>query len=248
MCGVCGCSDGNTRIDGKPHHHHGAREIDLEIDIMAKNDAYAAGNRQRFAKGGLLALNLVSAPGSGKTSLLVKTIEMLTGRLPVSVIEGDQQTSRDADRIRETGAKAVQINTGKGCHLDAHMVGHAVADLDPPPGSVIFIENVGNLVCPAGFDLGEAHKVVVLSVTEGEDKPLKYPDMFAAADLALVNKSDLLPHLDVDMDLLVANLRRVNPRIGILPTSARTGDGIDAWVDWIGLARDRVAPLLTAVE
>ncbi|NNF23464.1 MAG: hydrogenase nickel incorporation protein HypB [Rhodobacteraceae bacterium] len=240
MCGTCGCGDGDVRIGGHAHQHGRAREIALEIDIMAKNDAYAAANRQRFAEGGILALNLVSSPGSGKTSLLVKTIEMLKGTLPVYVVEGDQQTSHDADRIRETGASAIQINTGKGCHLDAHMVGHAVADLNPARGAALFIENVGNLVCPAGFDLGEAHKVVVLSVTEGEDKPLKYPDMFAAADLALINKADLLPHLQVDMALIAANALKINPGIEIIQISALTGTGMAEWLDWIGSAHARV--------
>ncbi|MDX8354968.1 hydrogenase nickel incorporation protein HypB [Cognatiyoonia sp. IB215182] len=245
MCGTCGCGEGQVQIDGK-HHHGDAREITLERDLMAKNDDYAAANRAHFRDRGILALNLVSSPGAGKTSLLVKTIEML-GPGRCAVIEGDQQTSNDADRIRATGASAVQINTGKGCHLDAHMVGHAVDDLAPNAGSVLFIENVGNLVCPAGFDLGEAHKVVVLSVTEGEDKPLKYPDMFAAADLALVNKADLLPHLDVDMDLIIANARRINPKLGIIQISARTGKGMQDWVGWIRSARVAMR-LATAAE
>lgn len=251
MCGTCGCGDDETRIEGHAHHHHGAREIALEIDIMAKNDAYADTNRRRFANDGILALNLVSSPGSGKTSLLVKTIEMLAATLPVYVVEGDQQTSHDADRIRETGVRAVQINTGKGCHLDAHMVGHAVADLAPTQGSIVFIENVGNLVCPAGFDLGEAHKVVVLSVTEGEDKPLKYPDMFAASDLALINKADLLPHLDFDMDQVIANARLVNPQIKIIQISAKTKEGMAEWLEWIRSTHVRVAAdqrLETAAE
>ncbi len=244
MCGTCGCGEGQVQIDGK-HHHGDAREIVLERDIMTKNDGYAAANRQRFCDGDILALNLVSSPGSGKTSLLVKTIEML-GDGACSVIEGDQQTSHDAERIRATGAPAVQINTGKGCHLDAHMVGHAVDDLAPRSGSILFIENVGNLVCPAGFDLGEAHKVVVLSVTEGEDKPLKYPDMFAAADLALINKADLLPHLDVDMDRIVANARRVNPKLDIIRISARTGEGMQEWLDWIRAAQAAMRPATAA--
>ena len=248
MCGTCGCGEGETRIDGKAHTHVDTREVLLGVEIMAKNNRYAAANRRRFAADRVLALNLVSSPGSGKTSLLVETIARLAGTPPVAVIEGDQQTTLDADRIRETGAKAVQINTGKGCHLDAQMVGHAVADLAPEPGSVVFIENVGNLVCPAGFDLGEAHKVVVLSVTEGDDKPLKYPDVFAASDLALINKADLLPHLNVEMDTLLANLRRVNPGIRVLQISARTGAGMADWICWIRAAGARVAPRETAAE
>jgi hydrogenase nickel incorporation protein HypB len=209
------------------------RIIQIEQDILSKNDRFAAENRAFFARSGIFALNFVSSPGSGKTSLLVRTINDLKDRLAISVIEGDQQTSNDAARIRETGAPAIQINTGKGCHLDAHMVGHAVEDLAPQPGSVLFIENVGNLVCPAAFDLGEAHKVAVLSVTEGEDKPLKYPDMFAAADLMILNKSDLLPHLEFNVALCIANALRVNPRLQTLTVSARTGEGMEAFYAWL---------------
>ena len=209
------------------------RLIQLEQDILSKNNAYAAGNRRLFADRGILALNLVSSPGSGKTTLLVKTIEMLAGRLKPYVIEGDQQTSADADRIRATGAPAIQINTGKGCHLDAHMLGHALEHLNPRDDSLLLIENVGNLVCPAGFDLGEAHKVAILSVTEGEDKPLKYPDMFRAADLMLLNKCDLLPYLEFDADLAVENARRVNPDIRVIRVSATKGDGMDEWQEWV---------------
>jgi hydrogenase nickel incorporation protein HypB len=186
---------------------------------------------------GTLALNLVSSPGSGKTTLLCATVKALLDRLPVAVIEGDQQTANDADRIRATGAPAIQINTGKGCHLDAHMVGHALDHLNPAPGGVLFIENVGNLVCPAAFDLGEAAKVAILSVTEGEDKPLKYPDMFAAAGLVILNKVDLAPHCDVDLDLYEANARRVNPGVEVLRLSARTGAGMDRWLAWIEARR-----------
>jgi hydrogenase nickel incorporation protein HypB len=210
-----------------------ARTISIERDILAKNNAFAEANRARFVKAGVFVLNLLSSPGSGKTSLLVRTINDLGDRWPMAVIEGDQQTSNDAERIRQTGAEAVQINTGKGCHLDAHMVGHALEQLSLPAGGVLFIENVGNLVCPAAFDLGEACKVVVLSVTEGEDKPLKYPDMFAAADLMLLNKSDLLPHLDFDVDACLAAALRVNPRLQILTVSARTGEGLGAFYAWI---------------
>jgi hydrogenase nickel incorporation protein HypB len=209
------------------------RTISIERDILSKNDAFAATNRARLQNAGVFALNLVSSPGSGKTSLLVRAITDLKHKWPIAVIEGDQQTSRDADRIRATGAPAVQINTGKGCHLDAHMIGHALDHLPIQSGSLLFVENVGNLVCPAAFDLGEAHKVVVLSVTEGEDKPLKYPDMFAAADLMLLNKSDLLPHLDFDVSACLAAALRVNPRIQSLTVSARTGEGLAAFYSWI---------------
>jgi len=234
------------------HHSHGDaalashapgmdadRMVRIEQDILAKNDAFARDNRQWLGERGIFAVNLVSSPGSGKTTLLVRTIEALAGRLEVAVIEGDQQTSFDADRIRATGARAVQINTGKGCHLDAHMVGHAVRQLTPADGSVLMIENVGNLVCPAAFDLGESHKVVVLSVTEGEDKPLKYPDMFAAADLMLLNKVDLLPHLSFDVARCVELARRVNPRIEVIEVSATRGDGMPQWLAWLERGADR---------
>lgn len=208
------------------------RLIEVETSILAKNDALAAGNRRVLRALGVLALNLVSSPGSGKTTLLCRTVEAL-GNAPLAVIEGDQQTSVDADRIRATGARAIQINTGKGCHLDAEMVGRAIDDIRPRPNSFLFIENVGNLVCPAAFDLGEDAKVAILSVTEGEDKPLKYPDMFTAARLAVLNKVDLAPHCDADLDACEANLRRVNPDIEILRLSARTGEGMEAWLSWL---------------
>jgi hydrogenase nickel incorporation protein HypB len=221
-----------------PAHSHapgmGAkRMVQIEQDILAKNNAYAAQNRAFFAGRRVFALNLVSSPGSGKTTLLCKTIEMLKGKQPVTVIEGDQQTSQDAERIRATGAPAIQINTGKGCHLDAHMVGHALERLDLKEKSLLMIENVGNLVCPAAFDLGEAHKVVILSVTEGEDKPIKYPDMFRAARLMLLNKCDLLPHLDFDVAKAIDFARQVNPGIEVLQVSARTGEGMDGWLAWL---------------
>ncbi|MDR0480904.1 MAG: hydrogenase nickel incorporation protein HypB [Gallionellaceae bacterium] len=227
---------GHGHAHGHGHDHGGgdsARRVQMEQDILSENNRYAQVNRMQFGARGVFALNLVSSPGSGKTSLLVRTIEALKNELPIAVIEGDQQTANDADRIRAAGAPAVQINTGKGCHLDAHMVGHALERLTQQDGGVLMIENVGNLVCPASFDLGEAHKVVVLSVTEGEDKPLKYPDMFAAASLMLLNKTDLLPHLDFDVEAALDYARRVNPRIGILQVSARTGEGMSAWLDWI---------------
>ena len=251
MCVTCGCGSDeahlegvqplHTHADGTTHSHahghsHGhdeSRRVLVERDILAKNDAIAQRNRVWLAQRGIFALNLVSSPGSGKTTLLVRTIERLAGRLQVSVIEGDQQTTLDAQRIRATGAPALQVNTGKGCHLDAAMVEAALSRLAPAQDSVLMIENVGNLVCPAGFDLGEAHKVVVLSVTEGEDKPLKYPDMFHAASLMLLNKVDLLPHLSFDLAQCLRNARRINPRIEIIQLCATTGQGIEAWLDWI---------------
>jgi hydrogenase nickel incorporation protein HypB len=210
-----------------------ARMVKIERDILSKNDGYANENRGYLAEHGIFALNLVSSPGSGKTTLLVKSISALNGSLPLAVIEGDQQTDNDAARIRATGATALQINTGKGCHLDAYMVGKAMQQLGLFDDSLLLIENVGNLVCPASFDLGEAHKVAILSVTEGEDKPLKYPDMFRASDLMLLNKCDLLPYLTFDADLAVANARRVNPDIKVIRISATSGEGMDEWLDWI---------------
>ncbi|MFO1357772.1 hydrogenase nickel incorporation protein HypB [Plasticicumulans sp.] len=209
------------------------RLVQLEIDILAKNNDFAARNRRWFAAHGVQALNLVSSPGSGKTTLLCTTIRRLAGERALAVIEGDQQTANDAERIRATGAPAVQINTGKGCHLDADMIARALPRLPLAAGTLLFIENVGNLVCPAAFDLGEAAKVAILSVTEGEDKPLKYPDIFAAASLVLLNKSDLLPHLDFDLEYALDCLRRVNPRAPVLSVSAKTGEGLDAWLAWL---------------
>ena len=213
------------------------RLVEIERSVLAKNDAFAAANRALFLEQGILVLNLMSSPGSGKTTLLVETIKLLRGRCPVAVIEGDQQTTFDADRIRATGAPALQINTGKGCHLDARMVGHAVERLSLPAGGILLIENVGNLVCPSGFDLGEAHKVVILSVTEGEDKPLKYPDMFAASSVMLLNKADLLPHLAFDVEQCLAYARRVNPHQRVIRTSATTGEGLGEWIGWIEAQR-----------
>ena len=214
-----------------------ARLIEIETDILSKNNSFAARNRAALAALRAFSVNLVSSPGSGKTTLLCATIRAL-GAQPLAVIEGDQQTSNDADRIRETGAAAVQVNTGKGCHLDGNMVEQALARLDLGAGALLFIENVGNLVCPAAFDLGEDAKVAILSVTEGEDKPLKYPDMFAASRLAILNKIDLAPFCDVNLDTYEANLKRVNPEIEVIRVSARTGEGMELWLDWLrrGLA------------
>ncbi len=247
MCGVCGCGEGHTHDHDHEHdHHHGhdavhshapglsqKRMVQIEQDILAKNNRYAAENRRYFGERGILTLNLVSSPGSGKTTLLTETIALLKNELDIAVIEGDQQTARDAERIRATGVPALQINTGKGCHLDAHRVGHALESLQPKNHSLLFIENVGNLVCPSAFDLGEAHKVVILSVTEGEDKPIKYPDMFHAADLMILNKTDLLPHLDFDSEQCIQFAKQVNPRIKILSLSAKTGEGMDSWLRWL---------------
>ena len=249
MCATCGCGESDLLIHPHVHargheheHEHGhlshghigeGRRLTLEQDILAKNAEFAAGNRRLFAERGVFALNLVSSPGSGKTLLLAGTVRVLRDEFPVAVIGGDQQTANDAERIQAAGAPAVQINTGKGCHLDAHGVGHALEQLPLPEGGVLFIENVGNLVCPADFDLGEACKVVILSVTEGEDKPLKYPNMFAAAGLMLLNKTDLLPHVEFDVARCLDYARRVNPDIRILQLSARTGDGMEAWLDWV---------------
>lgn len=235
---------GHVHHYGKgPAHAHApglsqSRMVQIETDILSKNNEYAAANRRFFAEHGMLALNLVSSPGSGKTSLLTKTIEDIKDRFSLSVIEGDQQTANDAERIRQTGVPAIQINTGKGCHLDGHMVGHALENLKPEDQSVVFIENVGNLVCPAAFDLGEAHKVAILSVTEGEDKPIKYPDMFFASELLLLNKIDLLPYLDFDVDKCIEYALRVNPKIKVLQVSATTGAGMDSWYQWISANRE----------
>ncbi|MBL8572219.1 MAG: hydrogenase nickel incorporation protein HypB [Hyphomicrobiaceae bacterium] len=233
------------------HHHHGhhhdhghrpesvplkRRVIEVERGILDRNDTIAAANRRNFADHRVLALNLMSSPGAGKTTLLVETLKRLRGDTNLAVIEVDQQTALDADRIAATGVPVWQVNTGKGCHLEAADVAVAFDRLHFANG-VLFIENVGNLVCPAGFDLGEAHKVVVCSVTEGEDKPLKYPDMFAAAGLMLISKADLAPHCDVDIAALAANARRVNPGIGVITLSARSGEGLESWLGWIAAAR-----------
>jgi len=209
------------------------RTLAIEQDILSRNDAIAEVNRRRFADQGVFALNLVSSPGSGKTTLVIETARAWRERTPIAVIEGDQRTSLDADRVRAAGIAAVQINTAKGCHLDAQMVGQALEKLAVADDSLLLIENVGNLVCPAGFDLGEAHKVVVLSVTEGEDKPLKYPDMFHAADLMIINKSDLLPYVDFDVATAIEYARRVRPGIGAIVLSARTGEGFEDWLAWL---------------
>ena len=263
MCGTCGCSDPANAVTltdpdsgekvrlrqdataGRDHGHHqdhghdhdvphlhgpGGEVITLEQAVLAKNDRIALRNRRWFEGRGVLALNLVSSPGAGKTTLLERTIRELKDRVEISVVEGDQMTARDAERIRAAGARAIQINTGAGCHLEADMVAEAVCKLDPRPGS---IQNVGNLVCPALFDLGERMKVAVISTPEGEDKPLKYPHMFRAAEVVVINKLDLAPHVDFDLDLCRANVCQANPDARVFAVSARSGEGLGPWLDFL---------------
>jgi hydrogenase nickel incorporation protein HypB len=263
MCGHCGCGDtasatvtalhsdehAHVHADGTRHshahdhghHHHQADHhqpgettlVELQTRILAKNDTLAARNRAWFAGREILALNLVSSPGAGKTTLLERTIRDLKSQHDIGVLEGDQATTLDGDRIRAAGAPVVQVNTGTGCHLEADMVARGLSELRPAARSIVLIENVGNLVCPAMFDLGERAKVVILSVTEGEDKPLKYPHMFRAASLMLINKLDLLPHVDFDIERVIANAATVNPDMSVLRLSARTGEGMSSWYDWL---------------
>jgi hydrogenase nickel incorporation protein HypB len=207
--------------------------IRLEAEILGKNQLLAERNRGWLAAKRILALNLVSGPGAGKTTLLERTLQDLKGEMSIGVIEGDQATSNDAERIRATGVPAVQINTGTGCHLEAEMLERALTALKPAPASLLLIENVGNLVCPALFDLGERAKVVIFSVTEGEDKPLKYPHMFGAAEVLLLSKIDLLPHVRFDEERAVANALAVNPRLTVFQLSAYTGQGLAEWYGWL---------------
>jgi hydrogenase nickel incorporation protein HypB len=223
--------DGHTHTHTHTHEH--GTTIAFEQAILARNDRLAMRNRGWFEGRNILALNLVSSPGAGKTTLLERTLRELRGEIPISVVEGDQETLLDAERIRATGCQAVQINTGTGCHLDAHMLAHALDELAPPLNSVVMIENVGNLVCPALFDLGERAKVTILSVTEGDDKPMKYPHMFRASRLMVLNKVDLLPHVDFDVDRCIGYARRVNPEIDVLTLSARSGEGLEGWYQWL---------------
>jgi len=257
MCGTCGC-DGEADIrlltpdmvepvqaghdhgdHTHPHHHDGARTVVLQEKVLARNDGLAQQNRDWLRAKNVLAINLMSSPGAGKTTLLERTAGDLAGQLVISVIEGDQETVLDADRMRRAGCRVVQVNTGTGCHLDAAMVGRALRSLDPPAGSAVVIENVGNLVCPALFDLGEACRVVLASVTEGADKPVKYPHMFRNADLVLVSKTDLLPYLDFDLERCIADIGQVSPEAHVLPLSARSGDGSGQWYDWL---RNQIKP------
>jgi hydrogenase nickel incorporation protein HypB len=225
--------NGHSHSHAHPHSQKQAATVRLETDVLAKNNRLAERNRGWFAGRNVLALNLMSAPGAGKTTLLERTITDLRTELALSVIEGDQETINDAERIRATGCHVVQINTGTGCHLDAVMLANGVQELAPPVNSIVMIENVGNLVCPALFDLGESAKVVITSVTEGDDKPLKYPHMFRVSSLMILNKVDLLPYVPFDMARCLEFVRQVNPRLRVIPLSALHGDGMDEWYNWI---------------
>lgn len=238
MCATCGCGPTSehhhTHEHGHDHHHETAkRTISVEQDILYQNNLLAERNRGYFEAKNILAMNMVSSPGSGKTTLLERTLTDLKSEFNFCVIEGDQQTSNDADRIHATGTKVTQINTGKGCHLDAHMVMHALQGMKPAENSVLFIENVGNLVCPAMFDLGEKERIVVMSVTEGADKPVKYPDMFYSASLCIINKTDLLPYVQFDIEKAKEYARQVKPSLQIIELSCTTGEGMSEWYDWL---------------
>ncbi|ACM21561.1 hydrogenase accessory protein HypB [Geotalea daltonii FRC-32] len=229
MCITCGCGEHD-------HHHSNSRSdaqvISIETDILAKNNRFAKSNRQLFIGRNIFTLNLLGSPGSGKTTILEQTLKNMV-TLRCAVIEGDQQTDNDAVRIAATGVPVEQVNTGAGCHLDAQMVCLALKAFDLEKLDLLFIENVGNLVCPGAFDLGEHHKVVVLSVTEGEDKPLKYPQIFRAAQVVLLNKIDLLPHLDFNVEKCKEMVRSINPAMAILEVSGKSGEGMDAWYRWL---------------
>ncbi len=236
MCATCGCGPTSHHEHGYSHgdqEKKGKTIVDIEQDILGENNLLAARNRGFFEGRNILAINLVSSPGSGKTTLLERTLTDLKGELNFAVIEGDQQTANDADRIHATGTKVTQINTGKGCHLDAHMVLHAVQGMKLQADSVLFIENVGNLVCPAMFDLGEKERAVVISVTEGEDKPLKYPDMFHSSTLCIINKIDLLPYVKFDIEKAKEYARKVNPSLEIIELSCTSGEGMHLWYEWL---------------
>lgn len=230
MCRTCGC-DGVEHVHDHPHVHP-PRRISLEADLLGKNDRLAHALRDRFVHDEIVTLNLIGAPGAGKTTLLEHTLRALPD-IPISVIEGDQATDHDARRIAATGRRAVQVNTGAGCHLEATMIERGLGELQIAPRSLLFVENVGNLVCPAEFVVGEHARAMVFSITEGEEKPLKYPVMFRTADLVVINKIDLLPYLDFDLDAFYANLRAVNPSAAVMEVSAKTGQGLDEWCAWL---------------
>jgi hydrogenase nickel incorporation protein HypB len=239
MCATCGC-DGNSHVNLHEHDHEhdhshsiGKTVVEAEQDILHQNNLLAERNRGYLEAKNILAVNLVSSPGSGKTALLEKTLTDLKGQFDFYVIEGDQQTNLDADRIHATGTKVVQINTGKGCHLDAHMVMHGLQGMKPKENAVLFIENVGNLVCPAMFDLGEKERVVIMSVTEGEDKPLKYPEMFHTSTLCIINKTDLLPYVPFNIEKAKDYAKRINHKLNIIELSCLTGEGMQQWYDWL---------------
>jgi len=246
MCATCGCDgagavvhahghDGHDGHDGHSHGHAPAddRTVILQEKILAKNDAIAERNRVFLAGRGVAMVNLMSSPGSGKTTLLERTARDLAGQVRIGVIEGDQETELDAGRISAAGCAVVQVNTGAGCHLDAEMVARALEALDPVAGSVVVVENVGNLVCPALFDLGESRRIVLASVPEGEDKPAKYPHMFRQADLVLVSKVDLLPYLRFDLERYLGDLSRIAPSARVMRISAESGEGMTSWYDWL---------------
>ncbi len=237
MCGICGCSEDINELGHHEHEHdhhsHEEHLIHVEQNILAKNQQFALHNKSYLSNKNILALNIMSSPGSGKTTLLARTILDLKNELDIAVVVGDQQTNYDAELIKSSGGHAVQINTGKICHLDAHMVGHALEGLSLKEKSILFIENIGNLVCPALFDLGEQFKVVILSVTEGDNKPLKYPDMFRCADLMLVTKMDLLPYVDFDLSKCMEYARRIKPNIEILTLSTVNRNGLNNWYNWL---------------
>ena len=215
------------------HHHSHSMEIQLEVDILQKNNMLAERNKGYFEAKNIVALNMVSSPGSGKTSILEKTIKELSQDIKFAIIEGDQQTMNDANRIESTGAPVIQINTGSGCHLDADMINKAVKELEPENDSILIIENVGNLVCPSMFQLGESKRIVILSITEGEDKPIKYPDMFRSSDICIINKIDLAPYLDVKIEKIKKYAIQVNHHLEFFVMSAKTGEGMDEWYNWL---------------
>ncbi|QDQ42073.1 hydrogenase nickel incorporation protein HypB [Methylacidiphilum kamchatkense] len=252
MCEHCGCQPASHQsaqsVNHHPeiihaHHDHNdhkenkaekpREKVKLQMDVLEKNSRFAKANRSLFSAQKILALNVISSPGSGKTSLLVKTIEAFQGKFPQGVIEGDQQSEIDAQRIRQTGVEAVQIQTGKGCHLDAHSIGHALEEIHLPSEGILWIENVGNLICPALFDLGETKRVLLLSVAEGDDKPLKYPEAFYGADLLVLTKIDLLPYVDFSVEKCMDGLRRIRPGMEVVGLSAKTGEGIEKWLHWV---------------
>ncbi|NPA41953.1 MAG: hydrogenase nickel incorporation protein HypB [Aquificae bacterium] len=239
MCRDCGCSitDNHDHHHHHDHHHNPTLEDKKTVEVLTKildaNDRQAQSNREHFDRYGILAVNLMSSPGAGKTTLLEKTIELLGEELRIGVIEGDLETNRDAERIREKGAPAYQITTGQACHLDAFMVHEGIHHLPLEDLDVVFIENVGNLVCPASYDVGAHLNVVLLSTTEGDDKPEKYPVMFRSAELMLITKIDLLPYMDFDIDRAIKSARSVNPKLDVIKLSSKTGEGFDMWIEFI---------------